>query len=498
LKPPLISRVAARAATMFQKIADSYDGAEPSKIRQTKPIETRPDHHLLPRGRRTALNSSLVDAARNHSLTRWAIRQDQNWIADCRFEACTGNPAVDAQLTAIADSLLKPENFDLAARHGIHSFARLIQAHRTLHGDVLILKCRDLPGGRVKIISYDRIDHPNPPSKQWVQGLELEPYTDRTLRYAIRERDIQNGRAGKLWRAVDAKDAILHKYIELDGEAIRGVSPLAPVINTILDIKETMTYGHAKAKLGQILGLVVKRKSPDALRGRQFDSETGEEIQQFNSSDQWEWDLDKSVFQLDLDVDETAEMVESKTPSSETMELISTACREALKALDLPYCWWDGKKQNFYGSIGEKNLYEKACKHKRKSHQETMKEVYRFFFQMAILERRLILPPGWMLEDLKFRLIPDGTPWFEPGKEADASAKAIALGLSSPQLECEKINTDFYQNVAQIKAANDALRAAGLPTIHEIIAGQKQEQDDKPTDEEDDNGDDEASNLVPA
>ena len=444
-----------------KQVQDIYAGAEPSKNRSQPRIDNRPDHYILTAKKRAAMNSTLVDVARNHSLTRWAIRQDQNWIADCRFEACTGNSFVDDQLTEIVDGLLNPNNFDYSGRHGIHSFSRLMQAGRTLHGDGLILKCRDFPGGRVKYFPFDRISHPNPPSKQWIQGIELEPYTDRTLRYAIRQRDIESGKLGKLWRVVDAKDAILHGYFEFDSEAVRGVSPLAPVVNSIIDLYESITYTHAKVKLGQLLGLVVYRKAVDSMRGRQIDPETGKEVQQ-KPQERWEWEVSGGPWQLDLDIGEKAELLESKTPSKETMDLIAFACRDSLKAFDIPYCWWDGEAQNFYGSIGETNLYRKACEHKRKSHFETMREVLRFFFQMAIIERRLILPADMTVDSLKFRLIPNGVAWFKPTEETQAAALAIALGLSSPQLECEKINANFDTNIAQTKEAIAKMLDAGM------------------------------------
>ena len=164
---------------------DSFAGAEQSSNRGIKMIDTRPEHSVLNKSKRATMNSAIINMARNHSLTRWAVRQDQNWIADCKFEPNTGNDEVDKQLDEIVSELQNPGIFDLSGRYGIHSFARLIQAQRTLCGDVLILKCKDLPGGRVRVFAYDRIGHSSPPSDQWQQGLELEPHTDRVLKYGM-------------------------------------------------------------------------------------------------------------------------------------------------------------------------------------------------------------------------------------------------------------------------------------------------------------------------
>ncbi len=437
---------------------DSFAGSEQSSNRGIKMIDTRPDHIVLSKTKRSTMNSAINDMARNHSLTRWAVRQDQSWIADCKFEPNTGNDEVDKQLDEIVSELQNPEVFDLSARHGIHSFARLIQAGRTLFGDALILKCRDMPGGRVKIFNYDRIDHPSPPSDQWQQGLELEPHTDRVLRYAIRQRNVKTGKAGDLWKVVDAKDAILHGYFEFDSESVRGTSPLAPVVDTTIDLFDTVTAATAKVKLGQIIGLYTKRKAPDSLPGIQYDEEgnpinVGDEAGK--KSEDYEWDIksNRGVFHLEMDHEDSAEILESKTPSEETMSLIAYLCRETLKALDIPYCWWDGESQNFYGSIGETNLYRKACEHKRKSHRETIREIIRFFLMMRIIEGRLRLPQGWTIDDCKFKIIPDGVAWFKPSEEVTASALAIYFGLSNPYDECEKINTNFDRNIEKTKAA---------------------------------------------
>ncbi|MCL2622429.1 MAG: hypothetical protein FWD31_02085, partial [Planctomycetaceae bacterium] len=195
----------------------------------------------------------------------------------------------------------------------------------------------------------------------------------------------------------------------------------------------------------------------DNVAGVQYDDEgnvIGANDEKEKVQEDWTWDVkSSSVFHLEMDQNESAEMLESKTPSEETMNLIAFLCRETLKALDIPYCWWDGESQNFYGSIGETNLYRKACEHKRKTHRETMREVIKFFLTMRILEGRLRLPQDWTLDDCKFKLIPEGVAWFKPNEEVMASALAIFYGLSNPYDECEKINTSFDRNVEKTAVA---------------------------------------------
>ena len=71
----------------------------------------------------------------------------------------------------------------------------------------------------------------------------------------------------------------------------------------------------------------------------------------------------------------------------------------------------------------------------------------RFFLQFGIVTGQLTLPPGWTIDHCKFRLIPNGVPWFKPSEEVQAASMAIACGLSSPQRECEKIGTNAFENV---------------------------------------------------
>ena len=459
-----ISRTGKSIASAARAFRDTFYGAEQSPNRGAKSTDTRPDHYALTRSKRLTMGSSLLNSVRNYSLARWAIRQDQNWVADCRFKPCSGDPFVDEQMAAIAEEMQDPLNFDFAGRIGVHEFARIVQGQRTLFGDVGILFCRDF-GGTIKTISYDLIDHPQKPHDLWLQGVEVDAFSTRAKNYAIRKRDVLSGRPGDLWRIIPAEQMLLHRYAENEPDSVRGTTLFSTAVDRIVDTYETITYMGAKVKLGQVLGLILKRKAADRMPGRQYD-EHGNEIKIGEAkAEDWEWNTSGGTFQLNLDHNDTAEFIESKAPSPENMKLIEWCCRDSLKALDIPYCWWDGSSQNFYGSIGETNLYKKASQHRRKTHIMLMQRVFRFKLQMAIIAGRLILPPGWTIDDCKFRIVPYGVSWFKPTEEVSASIQSILWGLSSLPKECEKLGTDAEENIRETLEVVAKFQGNGLPGV---------------------------------
>lgn len=67
-----------------------------------------------------------------------------------------------------------------------------------------------------------------------------------------------------------------------------------------------------------------------------------------------------------------------------------------------------------------------------------------------------------MPKRIAYRLLPDKTPYVDPLKEVDASAKAIAAGLSTHEAEISKTGGDINQVWAQLVIERDKLAELGL------------------------------------
>ena len=168
---------------------------------------------------------------------------------------------------------------------------------------------------------------------------------------------------------------------------------------------------------------------------------------------------------LDLNPGDKAEFLESRSPASETTDFLKLIIHVALKALDLPYSFFDESHTNFYGSRGGLIQYLKSCRSKQADLQEFLNEITRWRLGIAVADGELELPRSIEFENLKWEWVPDGVPWWDPAKEVAGHSAAIAAGLDNPQRVCRSVGTDFYDNIDLIAEANDYAASKGVQMI---------------------------------
>src|SRR5690606_23835603 len=135
---------------------------------------------------------------------------------------------------------------------------------------------------------------------------------------------------------------------------------------------------------------------------------------------------------------------------TQAQQFLQAMIAMAIKTLDIPYSFFDESFTNFYGSRGGLMQYLKACGSKREDIIELLNDWTRWRLMLYVLDGRLKLRQGMTLADIKFQWIPDGVAWWDPSKEVDGAAKAIAAGLTTFEKVVREIDGgtgDVYRNI---------------------------------------------------
>src|SRR5690606_12493223 len=119
-------------------------------------------------------------------------------------------------------------------------------------------------------------------------------------------------------------------------DQVRGISPIASGLNAFRDVYQNLDYALVRAKISQLYGLVIKRApgEGDTLPEPGESPEDGAEHP--GQEGDFTFDPDGGPIQLHLDTGEEAELLESKTPSSEFQNFHLLVVSMALKTLDIP------------------------------------------------------------------------------------------------------------------------------------------------------------------
>jgi capsid protein len=168
--------------------------------------------------------------------------------------------------------------------------------------------------------------------------------------------------------------------------------------------------------------------------------------------------------QLDLNPGDDAQFLKTDNPGSNTREFINMVLSIAMKALDLPYNFFDESHTNFFGSRSAWLLYDRSCQHKRADVLELLRKVTVWKLQQWIVSGDLRLPQGMTVGDLQFEWVHRGMPWWDPAKEINGAVAAIKAGLDNPYRICKETGRGEYEeNVDAIAKAMAYAREKGVP-----------------------------------
>jgi capsid protein len=268
---------------------------------------------------------------------------------------------------------------------------------------------------------------------------------------------------------------LLHGYFDRFDQ-LRGVSPLSSGINSLKDAYEGIDLASAKAKIAQLFGLKITRQESDELP-TSTRLEEGEEINEAEAAGtcdsphlpeadcRYPVDFGRGPFMLDLDPGDGADVLESRTPSTEFQSFMIEVLQIALKALDIPYSFF---AENYTAWSGQRQAwiqYEHSAKSKRWNLRELLDAITSWKLYTWLAAGLIELPAKMEFRHLLWEWVFCGVPWIDMVKEATANSINIGAALESRTRILHEQQVEFDDVVADLIHEKEVLDAAGLPWV---------------------------------
>lgn len=411
-----------------------YDATNTRGRRKSVAVNHKSEDDLLKPQNRAKLLASSRDLARNFSLAQWAIGQHLNYVTQFRFHPATPDKGVNERIEELYGTAATKDRLDARRRHSMPRFLRLMEAARLVDGDIGIMK---LSNGSVQPVESDRIRDPDKSKYpgEWIHGVQQGP-AGSDVAYAIHKR---KGNGFEFERVVSAKNFWLLGYFKRFDQ-VRGISPWASGLNSCRDVYENIDHALARSKLSQYFALLLNREVED------------------NTGDFDAPDLTSGPGILDLGREDKASFLESKQPSQEFQQFMEMAIMLTLRAVDIPYSFFREDFTNFFGSRAALMHYERSCKEKRDCLIEWLHQWTQWQVSLWILNDQLKLPRSMKVEDIKWKWVPLGTPWWDPAKEIRGDLAAVQAGMADPYtLALERTGNTYESNIdATVRAIRHA------------------------------------------
>lgn len=444
----IIEKLKSAAATAF-----GYDAVEDSGKRKAVMSRRRPEDQELTKDKRQRMTSSTRDLQRNFAIAAWAIRKHLDYVSTFEFQANTGDDKLDDAIEEFMRWYMKPANCDAAGRMSLPRMVRMAEARRTLDGDAGI---NFLSDGRLQGIEGDRITDPKeqgelPEGTRYVHGVLVNDY-GRAIGYAVHKRSGINGEGLEYERTLGAFFFYLHGYFDR-WDQVRGISPLSPAINPLRDVYENFSHALAKAKVSQMFALAFYREKAAEMG---FTSQTGTQSSESTEAEEgaeehtgYQVDFGKGPIMLDLDPGDKAEFLESDNPSSNFQDFTTQMIAVALKALDIPFSFYDESHTNYSGQRQAWIQYDESAEGKREDNRALLNWITARRLVLALRDGDLQLPRGMTIARMLAgcHWINRGIPWIDPLKEINADIAAIKAGQLGPETSARRKGLDVYKQI---------------------------------------------------
>ncbi|MFO0383228.1 MAG: phage portal protein [Pirellula sp.] len=428
-----------------------YDALDNKGRRKAAPTTVIREDTIVKGGRRVRLQANANDIARNFSIAAWAIRRHLDYVSRFTFHARCKDRGLNRDVEELIKIRSMKDNCDRGGRMSRERLFRLLEARRVLDGDVGLILLNDK---RVQVIEGDLIRNPEKllGPHEWVDGVEAD-HAGKAIQYSVWSRP--RGGVGYKWkRNVPARNFLHYGFFErCASDQYRGISPIVASLNNYRDVYEKIEYALIKSKIEQLFALALTRdKDAEALDSQMpgangTDDESDDE-EESNELPPRTIDLTHGPTVLDLDPGEDAKILESGNPSNEFQAFTRLVIMIALKALDIPYSFFDESHTNYSGSRTGWLHYERSTLTNRDDQTEIRTGWTDFQLRHAILDGSLVLPSRMGLDEVKYEWVPQGMPWWKPSEEIVGDLKAIASGLDSPISITKARGTgDIFDNV---------------------------------------------------
>lgn len=442
---PSSTLTATPSLTIPQRL--NYAGGESSTRRKSATVRQGSEETILTGSRRAQLLANSRDLDRNFELAGWAARRHLDYVCDFEFSARHKDKGFSRELERYVEHWSLEENFEESGRFSREQFSRMVESRALFDGDALVVR---LASARVQAIEGDRVrndggaDFVEDGSAMKIQGVKVSA-SGRPISYSVWRRT-QSGQF-EFEREVSADHARLYGYFPRF-DCVRGVPPFAPSLTTMRDVYDNKDLALARSKLAQLFGIKYTRNADMAVAPT---TET-------DSRGAYEVEYGKGPFQIDLNPGDDAAFLESKTPAVEFQAFMVQMIQLSLKALDIPFSFYNESFTNFFGSRAAWHHYERSCKPKRNRQKSLLHWLTLWRLGIAVEEGELSLPSGMELSELRSALVwvPAGMPWWKPSEEINGDLAAIAGGLTSHQRVTKQRGTgdpyDLIDERAELEA----------------------------------------------
>lgn len=435
---------------------DVYDALNPKGRRRTASTsQIKPEDLLMNASRRDQMDANAQDVHRNFSLLQWMIRQTINYCTLFDFHPTTKDEGLNKDLRFLMSRDCEPENNDYVGRMSWDDMRSVAESLKIVAGDCFLVPLQE---GTLQLIegSYCR----DPRSKRdgrWLNGAKLNA-RNRVTAWNFREHDMLST-FGSTWtdRDVSATKVWQHIQYEQRANLVRGLSSISAALNEMRDLYETMDLARAKIKLEQLFGIAIFRNHDDDEdiadavneNGDDEDADPDTEAEEF-------YDFGKGApVVMDRTVGEKVEILQANSPGSNTIEFMRLCIQLVMLALDLPANFYNPSETNFFGSQAAWTLFERSCHRRRQSQLRLHKRMTRWRQWRWILPvdlngtGEIVLPRSMSIEDLTYKWVPRGVPFWKPTEQLSAGLGRVAAGLTTMQGLCDETGSGLFEENLQ-------------------------------------------------
>jgi hypothetical protein len=436
---------------------DVYDALNPKGRRRTASTTTiKPEDLLMNSSRRDQMDANAQDVHRNFSLLQWMIRQTINYCTLFDFHPTTKDEALNKDLRFLMTRDCEPENNDYVGRMSWDDMRSVAESLKIVAGDCHIVPIQE---GTLQLIegSYCR-DPRDKKDGRWLSGAKLNA-RNRVMAWNFREFDMSSGYHASNYRDREVPASRVWQHIQYEQRAnlVRGLSSISAALNEMRDLYETMDLARAKIKLEQLFGIAIFRNPDDDEDIADAVNENGAEEDTDPETEQEEfYDFGKGApVVMDRTVGEKVEILQANSPGSNTIEFMRLCIQLVMLALDLPANFYNPSETNFFGSQAAWTLFERSCHRRRQSQLRLHKRMTRWRQWRWILPTELngtgeiALPRSMSIDDLTYKWVPRGVPFWKPTEQLSAGLGRVAAGLTTMQGLCDETGSGLFEENLQ-------------------------------------------------
>ncbi|GAB5444359.1 MAG: hypothetical protein Fues2KO_47080 [Fuerstiella sp.] len=470
---PGVTTLTTADATPTASVGDSvYDSLNPKgRRRRASRVSINPEERLMTQQRRDDINANANDVHRNVAMLQWMIRQTLNYCCTFDVQFQTNDDGLNHALRDLMERDCRAENLDYVGRMDWDDHRRVLESLKLTGGDSFVIPLRER-----RIQALEGVVCRNPRSfdagDRWCKGARLNR-RNRVVAWNFRDESLIRTEPNAPDKTVSARNVWQHVQYEGRLNQIRGISPINAILNELRDVYEGFDHARAKMKLDQIFGAHVKYKDgggdPDDPPAPTVNSSGGEPDDDATTEDDLHMDFGNGPVVVDREDIEDVKLLLGNNPSSNTQEFLKLCIMVALIALDLPFNFFDAAHTNFFGSRSAWILYERSCMARRKTqirlhNRMTNWRLFQWFLPTDFGGTgELTLPRSMRIEDVRYRWIPRGVPWWKPKEEIEANLAAVALGWKTNQGVCDENGFGLYaENLKQLARERDEAEKHGF------------------------------------